>query len=280
MPKQQDVDGAKTFALESLLALHFSKRELVPNPSRNKIYREWYLNEVGIVAVSKEISALFARYDHLAAAVGAIDAAVISTLDSYMEQAIERRTLAMQNRRIVAIRIGDILGLSPQQLKDPIIILRLKYWGKKVANLDYIPDTRAITRENWERAASPPKRLSAFRERTLSERGGSQTSTGKLESILAEHLRTNSFIRNDLGRLEIGAYAKLIGKGKEEITPAHRKILFKYEREAGPVLSATERKIPEIKAWFRSEVEKRTLPCHSGKIEEQALMKKFSVDLH
>ncbi len=277
MSKQQDVDGAKMFALESLLALHFSRRELVPNPSRNKIYREWYLNDVGIAAASKEVAALFERYDHLAAAAEAINATVISTLDSYMEQAIERRTLAMQNRRIIAIRVGDILGLSPQQLKHPTIVGRLKDWGKKVADLDYAPDTRAITRENRERAASPPKRLSAFRERTLSERGGSQTSTGKLESILAEHQRTNSFIRNDLGRLEIGAYAKLIGREKEEITPAHRRILFKYEREAGPVLSATERKIPKIKAWFRSGVEKRTLPCHSGKIEEQALRDKFSI---
>lgn len=275
MSKRSEKYSALRNAVEALLAADFERRQLVRAGRQLWVSREWYLRQVGLSAGSRLADEIFRRYDDLARDAMAVDESLIARLDDYIEGAIASGTLAFRSGCIVRKRIGKILGLERKDLQHPLISSCLDRWDTKIP-ADYQADTRAITREDLDLASRPPTRRSVFAKGTFLHRNGKETAGAKLEKILSEHLRNNTFIRDRFGRLSRDAYARLAGISPSNMT-AHLEILQKYERLSGPVLSNTERKIPDIVQWFLDLVKTKSLPLVGERISQEAVMERFQI---
>ena len=222
-------------AVEELLAADFEARQLVKSLNNPSVCREWYLRKVGLSTRSPIASDIFARYNDLARKAMAIDDTVVKQVDEYIESAMASGLLAVKTNSIVRKRIGRLFGFDRQDLAHPLIKSCLDRWD---ANLpaDYQADTRAITREDADLASWPLMRRSVFAKGKYPVRNGRETAGAKLEKILSEHLRKDTFMRDRFGKLARDAYAGLIGVNPTNIT-AHLDILQNYERLSGPVIS-------------------------------------------
>jgi len=275
MSKRSEKYAALRDAVEALLAADFERRQLVRAGRQLCVSREWYLRQVGLWTGSHFADDIFQRYDDLARNAMAIDKSLIARLDDYTEGAIASGTLAVRNGCIVRKRIGKIFGLVIKDLQHPLITSCLDRWDTKIP-ADYRADTRAITREDRDLASRPPIRQSVFAKGRFLHRNGKETAGVKLERILSEHLSNDTFIRNRFGLLSRDAYAQLAGISPANIT-AHLETLQKYERLSGPVLSNTERKIPDIVQWFWGLVKTKSLPLVGVRVSQEAVMQQFQI---
>ncbi|MDX1000862.1 hypothetical protein GOE08_06585 [Sinorhizobium medicae] len=275
MSERSEKRAALRNAVEELLAADFEARQLVKTLQQARVCKEWYLRKVGLSTRSPVASDIFARYDDLAREAMTIDDGVAKQLDEYIEGAIASGLLAVKTNSIVRKRIGRFFGFDRKDLEHPVIKSCLDRWD---ANLpaDYQADTRAITREDLDFASRPLMRRSVFAKGRYPLRNGRETAGAKLEKILSEHLRDDTFIRDRYGRLARDAYAGLIGVNPTNITD-HLDILQNYERLSGPVISDTERKIPDIVQWFWEMMKTKSLPLVGKRIHQDAIMARFQI---
>ncbi|RUM24361.1 hypothetical protein EFQ99_16370 [Rhizobium vallis] len=268
--------SAEHSALQDMLARHFAERELVPMSNADRVDRGWYLAAVGLPFHYKLADHIFDHFDKLAADEMIIDERLIDRLDSYVNLAIAARTLVVRVDKLNRQRIYDALDLGRGAAQNhPLIVSQLELWDSRIAEIDYVPDWAAIRLHDKNTlSASIPKR-SVFRDRVAIEEN--DTSIARLKAVLASHLECRSFIVNGKGMLSSCDYARIIGIDRTHMTSAHRVILRDYQRHVGPPLSTTERKIPQIREWFKSHVKRRTLQMRGPKIELKALQKDFSI---
>ena len=276
MQFDQGSHSAELSALEAMLALHFSQRDLMPVINATRIDRDWYLSAVGLPDCP-QAAELFNRFDQLSQEAMSIDKAFLGELDKHVSTAIAQKTLAIKNGELIRQRVMDWFGWPRWVLKNGLVVSRLDFWNAELVRCRYVPDWKAIRHERKRWAASPPSKWSVFRSRVSSRYAEGETSVDRLKAVLEKHLEAGSLLRNDQGILSLSSYAELAGI--PNVTPAHRKVLREFQRRSGPVLTDTERKIPRIKEWFKSCVSSRTLPVRNGKVDVTALRKEFSVTM-
>lgn len=275
MPKRSEKNAALRNAVAALLAADFDKRQLVRALNQPRVSRERYLREAGFSTRSRIADDIFQKYDDLAIEAMVINDELVTRLDRYIASAIVSRTLSVQSGSIIRTRIGRIFGLERTDFEHPLIRSCLDRWDTNLP-VDYEADTRAITREDVVLASKPPRRRSVFAKGKVPYRNGEETAGTKLEDVLSQHLRNNSFIRDRHGRLSRASYANLIGVSRYNMTP-HLKTLQTYERLSGPVLSDTERKISDIVQWFWERVKTKSLPLVGRRIHQEAMMSRFQI---
>ena len=275
--------SAGILALDGLLALHYSQRNLMPVVNGTRIDREWYLAAVGVKLCSQATES-FDRFDQLAQEAMRIDASFLARVDDHVSSAIARRTLAIKNSVLIRQRIAEWFGWPRWVRKIPLVASRLDFWDEELAKCRYVPDWKAISLERKQWASSPPLKWSFFRTRVSSRYAAVETSIDRLKAILEKHLEAGSFLRDEQGRLSVYRYAELAGI--PSVTPAHKNVLRDYQRRSGPVLSLIEQKIPQIREWFDRCVANRTLPVRSRKgstrgpkVDITAVRQKFSISV-
>ncbi|MDW9386701.1 hypothetical protein GOA99_18790 [Sinorhizobium meliloti] len=276
MQFDQVCHSAELSALEGMLALHFSQRDMMPVVNGTRIDREWYLSAVG-TPLCPHAAETFDRFDQLAQEAMRIDEPFLALLDDHVSTAIAQRALAIKNGVLIRQRIAEWFGWPRWVRKIPMVASRLDFWDEELVRCRYVPDWKAISQERKRWASSPPLKWSVFRTRVSSRYVAAETSIDRLKAVLEKHFQAGSFLRDRQGRLSASGYAELAGI--PSVTPAHKKVLRDYQRRSGPVLSLIEQKIPKIREWFETCVSNRTLPVRGSKIEVTALRSKFSITM-
>lgn len=277
MQSGQGNHGAELSALEAMLTLHLSERDLMPVINGTRIDRGWYVSAVGLPD-RRPAAEIFDRFDQLAQEAMKIDDVFLAAVDQHLSTAIAQRTLATKKGEMIRQRIKDWFGWPRWVLKTPLVVSRLDYWDAELARRAYVSDWKAVALERKRWASSPPSKWSVFRARVSTRYTAGETSVAHFRAVLEKHLKAGSLLRNGDGTLSLTSYAELAGISN--VTSAHREILREFQRRAGPVISDVEQKLPKISDWFRSCVCSRTLPVHNnGRIDVTALRQRFSISM-
>lgn len=264
-------------SLEALLAKHFETHQLVGYPKTRSISRGWYKDELKIGRMTSALTGVFDRYDQLAADAMKVDEHLVERVRQYTVAARQLRTLAVFNGKVNRKRIELIFGFPNRFLTNETALAEMvDAIDLALPSSGYIPNTRAITLEDRERANSSPVKWSVFAPQTLTSRAGELTLREPLVAILKEHLASGSLRRNRYGRIAKSEYALLLGCDEDALTN-YRDVFEHYERLAGGVRNPLEDKIPEIKAWFDASLLEGTLPLFGDNLNEQEVRNRFGI---
>ncbi|WP_296097224.1 hypothetical protein [uncultured Agrobacterium sp.] len=102
------------------------------------------------------------------------------------------------------------------------------------------------------------------------------TTRGRLVAVLNDDLRTGDIPRSRGGKIDRRRLCSMFGFSITGMNN-YLDIIEDYERATGGLANVHQRRIPEMEAWLRSEMDNGTLEVRDGKVERKAFHKHFGL---